>query len=223
MTFHYIVVPVLILLGGLLIAWLSVRRMMSLRTKGFGSGRKTAERILLSVVALVAVLLAVSSGINVLAFARFRHARGGAIYQVDGHAMHIDCMGRGSPAIVLESGLGDDGLVWGGVQPTLAKTTRVCSYDRAGYGWSDAVPPPRDADHIAMELHGLLAAAGIEGPIVLMGHSVAGIYIRDYATRYTADVAGLIFVEAPRPCRRRTRHSRLMRPCTGRDCPRSCW
>lgn len=199
MTFHYIVVPVLILLGGLLIAWLSVRRMMSLRTKGFGSGRKTAERIVLSVVTLVALLLAVSSGINVVAFARFRHAPGGAIYQVDGHAMHIDCMGRGSPTIVLESGLGDDGLVWGGVQPTLAKTTRVCSYDRAGYGWSDAVAPPRDADHIAMELHGLLAAAGIEGLVVLMGHSVAGIYIRDYATRYPADVGGLIFVDGSTP------------------------
>jgi pimeloyl-ACP methyl ester carboxylesterase len=81
----------------------------------------------------------------------------------------------------------------------LAKTTRVCSYDRAGYGWSDAVAPPRDADHIVMELHGLLAAAGIGGPVVLMGHSIAGIYIRDYATRYPADVAGLIFVDGSTP------------------------
>src|SRR3984885_16370192 len=85
------------------------------------------------------------------------------------------------------------------VQPELAKTTRVCSYDRAGYGGSEMVPGPRDADHVATELHGLLHAAGIEGPIVLMGHSIAGIFIRDYATRYPAQRAGLMFVDGSTP------------------------
>src|SRR6202035_355838 len=94
-------------------------------------------------------------------------------------------------------------LIWGGVQPVLAKTTRVCSYDRAGFGWSDALPPPRDADHIAAELHGLLAAAKVDGPIVLMGHSIAGMYIRDYATRYPADVVGLIFIDGSTPLQNR--------------------
>ena len=126
-------------------------------------------------------------------------SRPGATYEVDGHRMHMDCVGNGSPTIVLDAGLGDDGLIWGGVQPVLAKSTRVCSYDRAGFGLSDALPGPRDADHIAAELHGLLAAAGIDGPIVLMGHSIAGIYIRDYATKYPADVAGLIFVDGSTP------------------------
>jgi pimeloyl-ACP methyl ester carboxylesterase len=107
------------------------------------------------------------------------------------------------PTIVLDAGLGNDGLIWGGVQPVLAKTTRVCSYDRAGFGWSDALPPPRDADHIATELHGLLAAARIDGPIVLMGHSIAGMYIRDYATRYPAEVAGLIFIDSSTPLQNR--------------------
>jgi pimeloyl-ACP methyl ester carboxylesterase len=99
--------------------------------------------------------------------------------------------------------VGNDGLIWGGVQPVLAKTTRVCSYDRAGFGWSDALPSPRDADHIAAELHGLLAAAKIGGPIVLVGHSIAGMYIRDYATRYPAEVVGLIFVDGSTPLQER--------------------
>jgi pimeloyl-ACP methyl ester carboxylesterase len=117
--------------------------------------------------------------------------------------MRIDCSGSGSPVIVLDAGLGNDGLIWGRVQPALAKTTRVCSYDRAGFGWSDTLPPPRDADHIAAELHGLLAAAQVPGPIVLMGHSIAGIYLRDYATRYPENVAGLIFVDGSTPLQNR--------------------
>jgi pimeloyl-ACP methyl ester carboxylesterase len=113
--------------------------------------------------------------------------------------MRMNCTGSGSPTIVLEAGMGNDGLIWGGVQPELAKTTRVCAYDRAGFGWSDSVSGPRDADHIATELHGLLQEAGITGPIVLMGHSIAGIYMRDYATRYPAELAGIVFVDGSTP------------------------
>jgi pimeloyl-ACP methyl ester carboxylesterase len=78
-------------------------------------------------------------------------------------------------------------------------TTQVCSYDRAGFGLSDPIPAPRDADHIAEELHDLLIQANVKGPIVLMGHSIAGMYIRDYATRYPAELAGLIFVDSATP------------------------
>jgi pimeloyl-ACP methyl ester carboxylesterase len=195
MDFHYVVVPALIVLIGILIAWLSTRRIRSLRRKSYPMWRKITERIVLSLVALAAVAVAGSSGLNAIVLYRFRNPPPGDTYLVDGHKMRIDCTGSGSPTIVLDAGLGNDGLIWGGVQPVLAKTTRVCSYDRAGFGWSDALPPLRDADHIAAELHGLLAAARINGPIVLMGHSIAGIYIRDYATRYPADIAGLIFVD----------------------------
>ena len=136
---------------------------------------------------------------NAIALYRYRHPPPGQSYLVDGHQMRIDCTGSGSPTLVLDAGLGNDGLIWGGLQPVLAKTTRVCSYDRAGFGWSDALPPPRDADHIAAELHGLLIAANVNGPIVLMGHSIAGMYIRDYATRYPEKVSGLIFVDGSTP------------------------
>jgi pimeloyl-ACP methyl ester carboxylesterase len=113
--------------------------------------------------------------------------------------MHIDCTGSGSPAIVLDAGLGNDALAWSAVQPELSKNTRVCSYDRAGFGWSDALSGPRDADHIAAELHDLLREAGVTGSIVLMGHSIAGVYMRDFATRYPGDLAGIVFVDGATP------------------------
>jgi len=205
MNFGYVLIPVLFVLMGILIAWLVARRLLSLRSRSYPRWRKAAEGVVLSLLALAAVLVAGSSAFNAIALYRFRHSPPGQTFLVDGHAMRIDCSGSGSPAIILDAGLGNDGLIWGGVQPALAKTTRVCSYDRAGFGWSDALPPPRDADHIATELHGLLAAAHITGPVVLMGHSIAGIYIRDYATRYPENVAGLVFVDASTPWQNRNR------------------
>jgi pimeloyl-ACP methyl ester carboxylesterase len=197
--FNYVVAPTLIVLASIVVGWLATRCILSLPGKSYPAWRKLTERIVLSLVALVAVMLATSSGFNAIALHHFRSKPPGQMYQVNGHQMRIACTGSGSPTIVLDAGLGNDGLIWGGVQPALAKTTRVCSYDRAGFGWSDALPPPRDADHIADELHGLLAVAKIGGPIVLMGHSISGIYIRDYATRYPAEVAGLIFVDGSTP------------------------
>jgi pimeloyl-ACP methyl ester carboxylesterase len=126
--------------------------------------------------------------------------------------MHIDCTGSGSPGLVLESGLGNESLIWSKVQPALSRTTRVCSYDRAGYGYSDAQPAPRDADHIAVELHILLLQAKVTGPIILMGHSLGGLFIRDYATRYPEQVSGLIFVDASTPLQGRNPAFRIVKP-----------
>jgi pimeloyl-ACP methyl ester carboxylesterase len=203
MDFLYVVIPALLVLAGILIAWLSIRRLLSLERKSYPRWQKITERVVLSLVAVAALAVAGTSGWNAIALYHFRHPPPGKTYLVDGHTMRIDCMGSGSPVIVLDAGLGDDGLTWGGVQPPLAKTTRVCSYDRAGLGWSDALPAPRDAEHIATELHGLLAAAGINVPVVLMGYSIAGIYIREYATRYPTEVAGLIFVDGSTPLQNR--------------------
>lgn len=199
MTFAYVVLPALLVLLGVLFAWSSVRRLRALRTKSHSPLRKITEGVLLSLVALFLIVVAASSGVNAVILAYYHARLPGQTYAVDGHNMRINCMGSGSPTIVLDSGLGSGGSIWGRVQPELAKTTRVCSYDRAGYGRSDIAPGPRDADHVATELHGLLHAAGIEGPIVLMGHSIAGIYIRDYATHYPAQLAGLIFVDGSTP------------------------
>jgi pimeloyl-ACP methyl ester carboxylesterase len=112
-------------------------------------------------------------------------------------------MGQGSPTIVLEAGGGKDGLTWAGIQPHLALDTQVCSYDRAGMGWSDPGLSPRDADHVAAELHRLLAAAHIRTPVVLMGHSMGGLFIRDYAGHYPTEVAGLVFEDSSTPLQNR--------------------
>jgi hypothetical protein len=88
----------------------------------------------------------------------------GKLVEVNGHLMHINCMGEGGPTVILESGLANMSADWANIQPQLAKTTRVCAYDRAGMGWSESGPQPRDARHISSELHTLLDNAGIEGP-----------------------------------------------------------
>jgi pimeloyl-ACP methyl ester carboxylesterase len=201
MNFDYVVLPAIIFVVGVLVIWLSIRRFRSLSIRSYRTWRKVVERIVLSVVVLLAAFVAGSSAFNAIAIHHFwaTNQPPGAFYSVNGHRMHINCTGSGSPTIVLESGLGNDALIWGGVQPILSKTTRVCSYDRAGFGWSDALPAPRDADHIAAELHELLLQAKVTGPIVLMGHSIAGIYIRDYATRYPENLAGLVFVDGSTP------------------------
>jgi pimeloyl-ACP methyl ester carboxylesterase len=146
-------------------------------------------------------LIAASSVFNAieLQVGRFAYPPQGALYKVNGHSMHLNCMGSGAPTIILDSGYGNDALTWAKVQPELAKATRVCSYDRAGSGWSEPQPGPRDADHIAGQLHELIHQAGINGPIVLMGHSIAGLYVRAYASQYPADMAGIVFVDGSSP------------------------
>ncbi|WP_420239330.1 alpha/beta fold hydrolase [Telmatobacter bradus] len=177
--------------------------MRSLSAKGYPypAWRKVSERIVLSLLLVLSILAGASSSFNAIRLYRFRvtNPPPGVLYTVDGRKMRINCTGSGSPTLVLEAGSGGDGLVWGGVQPVLSKTTRVCSYDRAGLGWSEPRPGLRDADHIASELHQLLLKANVTGPIVLMGHFVAGIYMRDYILHYPSDVAGVVFVDSSAP------------------------
>jgi pimeloyl-ACP methyl ester carboxylesterase len=102
--------------------------------------------------------------------------------EVDGHQLHLLSMGQGTPTVVLEAGSGMIAKAWAcWIQPELAKSTRVVSYDRAGLGWSEATGSPPTAQHIAQQLHTLLSNSGIPGPYVLVGHSFGGIYIRMYA------------------------------------------
>jgi pimeloyl-ACP methyl ester carboxylesterase len=203
MDFLYGFVPTLVFAAGILLAGLSLRRVLSLRGRSFATGRKILEGILLSLVALVALAIGLNSAVNAIILHHYRAQMPGGLYLVNGHRMRLDCTGSGSPTLVLDAGLGNDGLIFSAVQPALAATTRVCSYDRAGMGWSDPVPTPRDADQIAEQLHSLLQAAGIGGPIVAVGHSIAGMYIRDYASHYPAEVVGLVFIDASTPLQNR--------------------
>lgn len=123
----------------------------------------------------------------------------GKLVNVDGRKMHIDCTGDGTPTVILESGLGDTYLSWRKVQPETSKITRVCSYDRAGLGYSDSVSGPRTSRAIAEQLHALLQAAGIAPPYVLVGHSMGGYDVRLYASLYRNEVTGMVLVDASHP------------------------
>jgi pimeloyl-ACP methyl ester carboxylesterase len=124
----------------------------------------------------------------------------GQLVDVGGYRLHINCTGTGSPTVVIEAGLGDWSTSWGGyVQPGVAKTTRVCIYDRAGMGWSEAGPLPRDAAHFAKELHTLLQEANIPGPYVMVGHSLGGLGVRVFVHEYASEIAGVVLIESMNP------------------------
>jgi pimeloyl-ACP methyl ester carboxylesterase len=114
----------------------------------------------------------------------------------DDLTLSIDCRGQGSPTVVLDSGLGVPAIGWNPVQTEVAKFARVCSYDRAGYGWSGATSAPRTSVQIVRELHALLDAAGEKGPYILVGHSFGGYNVRVYNGQYPSDVAGIVLVDA---------------------------
>lgn len=123
----------------------------------------------------------------------------GRMVDVGGYRLHINCSGTGSPTVVIEAGWGDWSAMWTRVQPEVAKTTRVCTYDRAGMGYSEAGPLPRSAAQFAQELHTLLHQANIPGPYVLVGHSLGGLPVRVFVHDYAAEVAGVVLIESMSP------------------------
>lgn len=118
----------------------------------------------------------------------------GKLIDVGGYRLHLYCTGQGRPTVVLESGLAGPALQWAMVQQKLEKITRVCSYDRAGLGWSDVGSMPRTSQQMVKELHTLLHNAGIEGPYVLVGHSLGGFNVRLFAHEYPTETAGIVLV-----------------------------
>jgi pimeloyl-ACP methyl ester carboxylesterase len=119
----------------------------------------------------------------------------GKLVMVDGHPMHINCTGAGGPTVVMDAGLGGWSLDWSAVQPEIATFARVCSYDRAGLGWSKPGAAPGDAQHAVDNLHALLAASGERGPFVLVGHSNGGLRAALYAHAYPQEVSGVVLVD----------------------------
>lgn len=120
----------------------------------------------------------------------------GRFVDVGGFRLHLVCEGEGGPAVVLDAGSGDAWLTWFRVQPALAKVTRVCSYDRAGIGYSDPGPRPRSRRRIVEELRTLLDRAGVPPPYVLVGHSFGGLDVRLYAGLHPREVAGLVLLDS---------------------------
>ena len=120
----------------------------------------------------------------------------GQLVDIGGYRLHLWCTGNGAPAVILDTGLGGSSAGWGFVQPDVARFTRVCSYDRAGMGYSDPGPSPRTARRIASELAELLDRSGIDGPAVLVGASIAGFDVRVFASDHPERAAGLVLVDA---------------------------
>jgi pimeloyl-ACP methyl ester carboxylesterase len=124
----------------------------------------------------------------------------GQLVDVGGYQLHLTCVGTGSPTVVIDYGWGDSSASWSrSVQPEVARTTRVCTYDRAGTGLSEAGPMPRTAWQFAQELHTLLQRADIPGPYLLVGHSLGGTTVRVFAHEYAADVAGVVLIDSMSP------------------------
>jgi pimeloyl-ACP methyl ester carboxylesterase len=145
---------------------------------------------------LVVAVLTMLVGLKAKSDLKASYPPPGQLVDIGGYRLHINCQGTGSPTVVMEAGLTDPSLMWALVQPQIAATTRVCSYDRAGLGWSDPSPKPRTAETMVAELHTLLSNANIPGPYVLVGHSTGGMLVRLYANKYPADVVGIVLVDA---------------------------
>jgi pimeloyl-ACP methyl ester carboxylesterase len=123
----------------------------------------------------------------------------GRLVNSKGRRTHIYCLGSGAPSVIFISGLGETYASWSKVQSEVARTTKACSYDRAGLGWSDPSQGPRDVSQMADELHDLLVASDLLPPYVVVGHSLGGGVARVFAAKYPQEVAGLIFVDAVTP------------------------
>lgn len=128
----------------------------------------------------------------------------GRLVEIDGFTLHVYVSGpanvaKDMPTILIEAGCGCPLLFYSWLQEKLSKTLRVCSYDRSGLGWSSDNHQPHDAEHVAKNLHTLLKKADITGPIILVGHSIAGFYIRVYAKQYPENIIGLVFLDASHP------------------------
>src|SRR5246127_921567 len=156
------------------------------------------RKVLLTIFGSILLLLILGAAYQILGSrmdAR-RSPEPGRLVDVGGYRLKINCAGSGSPTVVLESGLGDLLSEWRPIQLRISSFTRVCSYDRAGYGESDAGPLPRTSSQISSELHVLLQNAGEHPPFILVGHSFGGYNVRAFNGQYPNEVAGLVLADS---------------------------
>ncbi len=161
---------------------------------------RTLARVFIGLIIIVVVWIAAGAAVVAVA-GPFKPS--GTYVDIGGRKLRLVCAGPPAgvqPTVWLEPGAFGLAADWAAIQQKLtAKGIRSCAYDRAGMGWSDPGPKPRDAQTIADDLEKLVAASGEKGPFVLVGHSMAGLYVRMYAARHPEQVAGLVLIEATTP------------------------
>jgi len=156
------------------------------------------KRIFVGIAGLIVVLVIVGA---IYQFAATKRDEGkypppGKMVDVGGFKMHLNCTGEGSPTVVLDNGLHFGAFGWNNVPPEIAKFTRVCAFDRAGVGWSEASPHGRGINQVNKELHDLLTNAGEQKPFIFAGHSLGGFYAQNYANNYADEVAGVVLIDS---------------------------
>jgi len=127
---------------------------------------------------------------------RRRYTQIGKSVNIGGRTLNISCLGQGGPTVVFDTYGHQSGYSWIAVQGEVAKHTRACWYDRAGYGWSELGPTPRTFRSVASDLHVLLREAGVTSPVVLVGAGDAASHIRVYHGIYPSEVAGVVMLNA---------------------------
>ena len=159
----------------------------------------TLRRTTRLIAALLAVFVLAGATYQGVATAleRHRYQRPGGLVDAGGHQLHIHCTGKGSPIVILEAAAGSMSAAWAWVQPEVAKLTRVCSYDRAGLGWSEAGDGSYVPARVPEELRVLLDRANEIGPIVLVGHEAGALFARLYAARFASNTAALVVIDDP--------------------------
>src|ERR1700719_3888244 len=152
---------------------------------------------------IISVALIVAAGavfqFSMTQWESHRYPPPGKLVDIGGLRLHINCTGEGSPTVIMEAGPNDSSIIWQLVQPQISKFTRVCSYDRAGFGWSDAPKEPRSSLNIANELAQLFTRAAVPDPYVLVGHDFGTLDLRVFTARHRQEVAGMWFVDSVHP------------------------
>ncbi|NYD42159.1 alpha/beta fold hydrolase [Nocardioides panaciterrulae] len=173
-----------------LVVWMVVRVRRDMGSRG--------GRVQLYLVFTILALCAVGGGWQTVREAADPnpYLGSGRLIDVGGYQLRLACAGSGSPTVVLEPGAGGTSASMGWIAPAVAAQTRVCVYDRAGRGGSQAADRPQDGARIATDLHTLLHRAGVSGPYVLAGHSFGGLYVRIFAAHYPHEVAGLVLIDS---------------------------